>query len=94
MTLGMVVQISYDWLFYSRITVSLSTWLVLMLVLVVGRSLLRHVMSQSKGDNVRVVRLLLRINGEEYDAYGVLEDNGDYIAFEAEKIVPRRENGV
>ncbi|HIQ10615.1 MAG TPA: hypothetical protein EYH26_01385 [Pyrodictium sp.] len=45
--------------------------------------------SQNKGDSVKVVRLLLRINGQEYDAYGVLEDNGDYLAFEVEKIVPR-----
>lgn len=55
---------------------------------------MRRVVSQSKGGNVRVVRLRLRINGQEYDAYGVLEDNGDYLAFEVEKIVPRKKSSV
>lgn len=64
------------------------------LVLVAGRSLLRRVESQSKGGNVRVVRLRLRINGREYDAYGVLEDNGDYLAFEVEKLVPKKKSSV
>jgi len=63
-------------------------------VLVAGKSPLRRVVSQSKGGNVRVVRLRLRINGQEYDAYGVLEDNGDYLAFEVEKIVPRKKSSV
>lgn len=55
---------------------------------------MRRVESQSKGGNVRVVRLRLRINGREYDAYGVLEDNGDYLAFEVEKLVPKKKSSV
>lgn len=39
---------------------------------------------------MKVARVVLKINGKEYDAYGIIEDNGDYVAFEAEKIIPKK----
>ncbi len=36
---------------------------------------------------VKPARMILRINGEEYIAYGLLDEQKDYVAFEVELLV-------
>ncbi|WP_317896185.1 hypothetical protein [Pyrofollis japonicus] len=43
---------------------------------------------------VRTVRLRLKFNGREYYAYGVFEENRDYISVEIEKVVPITNGGT
>ena len=43
--------------------------------------------------SVRPAKLLLRINGEEYIAYGLMDEQDGYIAFEVELLVKKSGDG-
>ena len=43
--------------------------------------------STLSGGKVKPARIILKINGEEYIAYGLLDEQKDYVAFEVELLV-------